>query len=398
MKIVALSLIALVSVNADNHCDGLASKACIAADGCYWQRPIYKKVKINAFRTKTQKISNGKCLTSPTTCAEATTAATCAIVTGQVCAYAAKACSEVTECSQAKTSAMCTKLNEGDLDCSYDKGYKRRRRWVRRPSCFATPSSCEDATSFAACKAAPGKCAFNNKACVTLDSCADAVGKAQCAMVDGCVFVPKYGKVRPNDQCLDAPTTCDAAPSIATCNGVTNQVCKYSKGACTQVTECAGATSAALCARLSGCSYDKGYRTRRKVVRKPSCAATPATCGDATNIAFCNLVDANCKYANGACTEVTSCEEATTKANCEAVAGCKYTPKKKINRRKWRAATCKGPTSAPTLAPMTDAECGAFDGKKNQCQAQASRGCVWNARGAKGLPSVKLCTDGRNKH
>jgi len=395
MKIVALSLVALVSVNA--ACEDTAYKACIADAACMWQRPQYKRVKINAFRTKMQKVSNGKCLDKPATCAEATTAASCAIVTGQVCAYAAKTCSEVTDCSQAKTAAMCTKLNEGDLDCSYDKGYKRRRRWVRRPSCFATPASCEDATSFAACKAAPGKCAFNNKACVTLNSCSDAVGKTQCAMVDGCVFVPKYGKVRPNDQCLDAPTTCDAAPSIATCNGVTDQVCSYSKGACTQVTECAGATSAALCARVAGCSYDPGYKRGRRVIRKPSCATTPATCGDATSIAFCKLVDANCKYSKGACTEVTSCDQATTKENCEAVAGCTYTPRKRVGRR-YQAATCKGPTAAPTLAPMTDAECGAYDGKKNQCQAQASRGCVWNAAKRVGRPDVKQCTDGRKKH
>jgi hypothetical protein len=221
-------------------------------------------------------------------------------------------------------------------------------------------------------------------------------------MVSGCVFVPKYGKARPNDQCIDAPTTCAAAPSIATCSGVTDQVCKFTKAGCTQITECADATTAAQCGALAGCSYDKGYKRGRRTIRKASCATTPATCADATNMAFCGMVDSNCAFVGKKCIKVTTCEEATSQKTCDAVTDCAYTPRKRVRqgrRMVWKAATCvyDGPTGAPTMAPMTNAECQAFNGKKNQCQANASRGCIWNKAKAAGRPDKKKCTNPNNK-
>jgi len=61
-------------------------------------------------------------------------------------------------------------------------------------------------------------------------------------------------------------------------------------------------------------------------------------------------------------------------------------------------AATDAPTGSPTQTPFSDAQCGAFDGDKVGCQGKADRGCVWNAKKITGLPSVKLCTDGRDDH
>lgn len=312
------------------------------------------------YRRMRKWIRKPSCFDTPASCAAATTAASCNAVTSEVCKYSstAKTCTEVTDCSVATGAGMCGRLS----GCSYDKGYKRGRRWIRKPSCFDTPASCTAATTAASCST------------VTSEVC-------------------KYSS------------------TAKTCIPVTD--CKD------------GSASAEMCGRIDAsiadtCIYDKGVKGRRRWIRKPSCVTLPTECADAKTANVCDEVQDNCAMISKKCTLVSSCGQAINEATCNGVGTCgTFLPGKwtKVGRRKryikpkcpegptdaptttaptseptTAAPTTTAPTSAPTELPMTKVQCRQFDGNKADCQSHADRACVWNVQKIDGAQSVKDCT------
>jgi len=341
----------------------------------------------------------------------------CNGISSQVCKYSGGVCTEVTECSDANGAVMCDRLT----GCSYDKGYKRFRKWVRKPSCFDTPANCAAATTAFACDAVSSEvCKFSDGTCAEVTECSEATSEGMCGRLTDCSYDKGYKRFRKwvrKPSCFDTPANCAAATTAIACNAVSSEVCKFSDGTCAEVTECSDATGATMCNRLTGCSYDQGWKRRGRWIRKPSCITTPLECANTKIAPICAIVDANCAMVGGACTEITSCGQAPNKKTCDGVGTCggwvpgkwvKFGRRKKFVKSKCTpgptsapttaAPTTAAPTDAPTLTPFTDTQCMAFDGDKAGCQGKADRGCVWNAAQISGPPSAKYCTDGREDH
>lgn len=301
-----------------------------------------------------------------------------------------KACWNAKDCFPQKRSVKTVKVNG------------KKVRVVTPYKCFAKPATCGAAgTSSLKCGKVVGEaCAFTDGNCAAMTNCADTTSAIKCSLMPNCSFDKGYKrgrKVYRKANCYDEQTTCGEATNLAQCNLVDGKSCSYDfkTKACSEITTCEAAKTQAQCDGVGGCTYDTGYKRGKRVIRKPSCAATPATCADATNLNLCGAVDANCQWKGLKCTEVTQCAQTTFMKQCNKVAGCIYTAGKKSKRGKvlQKPSCSEVPvTSAPTAAPFTAKQCTDFASTGKKCKAHTgTNGCTWC--GVVGKKSCKPQTD-----